>query len=1249
VFDPVRSYDKPGVILAQLANGIATTDSVRRVLFDPAALSPRERESFADRMKKEHGGNPVADTAIDVLANPVVWLGVLCAVGGGVAANNLAKGNRFFAAPSGAGAYAKQMFPWLRQLHLTSGMSESIGKRIAPLAQVGITHMEEVRGELGRVMQDEVAQVLRQVSAQHGVEVTRLDPESAPNEAVAHSLRQIRSVMAARRLGWDRDRTETVAAGVEPERYHIRVTHQPGNTGKARTREMEVEKELHDALMDKFKRVRTGAYGQVLDRAKNKTLLKSMPGFKAEETMYESMERLGLDHVTFRMGLAGKKVRPQMDPTGASLDAASLLEGGVRTKWEEVERKKLVGDDAALRAVETRFNLRGLQDAERKLYETGRVKLAGDEDHYRRTGQFQIDDKKILRLARAQLQTLANAGYMTEGGRVEVGGEEAVRALLSDEVSSQLMMAAEQRTGKKIKVGATAKEIEQVVIDAYKKGFEDPFYMPRNTTEARDAQGRKIQYNPYTGRAQGKDGSENPTVSGRTMMRSRTTALPWDPEDLEFLATHFGGTTELHSLIRHARERVQGQIAEENMYRVMRIAPDVAASKYVATTARDYAMFAMDAAADPHIKAILKDYGPGASPVRLPGPLGRIQGGGALVGSRELEGVPDEMRALGGYSLWDMMHADLQAQAVASPEDKYAVDLWRKHIIPATLGIKGQDEAAHLAAASQMREAALRFSNSGFMKAVERTGSYPARFVQELRAWGADPMGDATLPWQAVTKTLYASHLGLNIGSALINMLQPIQSLHHLGFSNTVKAYSQSLEMIGQYTAERAKLGMGATREQIEAARTRAFSRAFGGRAADLTKIAELGSSWDMVERAGYGVSHSVGKPQFSVLEAMMKPFQVAETLNRVATANAVFNAYEKAGKTVGMNFERASQEASTAVQAFQFGSSPINRPALFYKDFAKQPLFRQFAQYGLKSFANLFTMPVMMGGTRNIGPVEVSGKLPITLVDLTKMAAVSAVVYEVGKSMLGVDLSRGLAFGGPTDMVGGQQAFNNKNFPMYVPPVLDIGWDVARYLATGDQDILQDWAPRVIPGGVAISRALGAAPQSETLGALGLQKTYADWSQSDSGMVPMYGGDGRYMGQYPTSDVVLRAFGADLGRFNNPQELSQFLMKNRDGMRDMRRQFISATLGNNMSAAQKVKVQFEKRFGMPLTVTQAQFKDAIRTREESVVMRTMNTIDNGLRGQYIGAVQQYLPGQLQRAPSVPTEQGAQYIWGNNR
>jgi hypothetical protein len=257
---------------------------------------------------------------------------------------------------------------------------------------------------------------------------------------------------------------------------------------------------------------------------------------------------------------------------------------------------------------------------------------------------------------------------------------------------------------------------------------------------------------------------------------------------------------------------------------------------------------------------------------------------------------------------------------------------------------------------------------------------------------------------------------------------------------------------------------------------------------------------------------------------------------------------------------------------------------------------------------------------------------------------AVSAVVYEMGKSALGVDLSRGLA-GGFTDILPDP----TKPEPsFYTPPVVDLGWQAVRYLTTGDSEILQDFVPRVLPGGVAISRAIGTAPPVETLQALGLQRTYADWRQAESGMVPVFNADGRFMGQFGTQDVVLRAFGADLGRFNNPQELSQFLLKNRDAIRDGRRQYIAAILGNNPGKAKSIKAQFEKRFGLPLTVTQDQMKQAVKLREESVVSRTVETIDKTARDVYQQAVEQSLPGQLVGAevPGGPVEQGDMYRWG---
>ena len=1240
MFDPIRSYDKPEVILTQLANGIASTGSVRRVLFDPAALSPRERETFVERMKDELGRNPVTDTALDVLTNPFVMLGVLASAGGSPAVRNIRAGGRFFGAPTGTGAYAAKNFPFLRALYLTSGQTESVGRRAAPLGQWATNNISETSQRLGAVMDEQAGRLLDALSRKHGVTVTRFEPDNAPTPAVAEDLKKIRSWLIVKGLGFDQDRTERVVRGIKPARYFVRVSRSEG--GKRLSRALEVPAELFDELNTEFQSGGKVKLRQTLTPTYHRELLERMPGLREGENMLESMQARGLQSIRFRPGLKSDDPRPVVDGKGADLSLASVVEGGPEVRIEDVNRRALVRDTQALEALDREFGLSQFLAAENKMYEYGRVLLAGDEAAYARGEGFVIDKQKVLRVARGQIQSLKEAGYLSDSGNILGDSSEQVRALLGDEVANALIRESAKRTGK-IKRGATATEIEQVVVDALSEGYKDPFYRPRNTVEARDGQNRKIEYNPYTQRPTGTDGNEGVSISARTFFRTRKTAVPWDPDDLQYIADNFGGTREMAKLIRRQRRRVYGQLQEDGFYRVMRVAPDIAASKYVASTARDYTIFARDATADPQLQAIVRDLGVGPNLKRYAGPVGASQEG-ADVAERDLSAVTAAQRPAGGYNWFDLMEGELQAQTRLSGEDKFSVELWRKHILPATMGIKPASDAAQLAAAQTFRESARRLADSKFMRAIEGQGKYAARFVQQMRAWGNDSAGDSLVPWQSATRLLYGSHMGLNVGTVLINLLQPLQSIHQLGFRNTVQAYGQSLNQIGKYLEGRARLGPGASKEQIADLMRNSFARRFGGVDVDMSQIGEIGNTWSSVEAAGFGATPLVGKPQFSLLETMMKPFQLSETLNRTVTANAVLNAYERAGRVGGLDAVRAQQDAFAAVQQFQFGTSPINRPALFYQPVARNPALRQFAQYGIRSFANLFTVPVQIGGERTFAGRPVTGKAGATLVDLSRLMAVSAVAYEIGKSALGVDLSKGLATGF-TDIFPSLE----KDQPsFYTPPVVDLGWQAARYLATGDGEILQDFVPRVLPGGIAISRAIGMAPPSTTLQALGLQKTYADWRQVENGQVPVFNADGRFMGQYGASDVVLRSFGADMGRFNNPQELSQFLLKNRDAIRDGRRQYIAALLGNNPAKAKSVKAQFEKRFGMPLTVTQDQMKQAIKLREESVVSRTVETIDKTARDVYREAVEQALPGQLIGAevPGQPMEQGDMYRWG---
>jgi hypothetical protein len=296
VFDPIRSYDKPAVIISQLANGIASTGSVTRALFDPAALSPAERESFVDKFRAEYGGNAVADTAINVLTNPLVWLGLVTVGGGAAGARNIAAGRRFFA--GSAGTAGKALFPFLQTIKLASGAVTSIGRRIGPLAQTGVMVNQKVVRDLASKMDGEVTRLVTFLEAKHNVKIKSLDPAEAPNEAVAKDLKDIRGVNQIRRLQWDRDRDEEVLVGVEADRHHVRIHVGKDSRGVDQYVTKEVSPELFNAIWNRNQRKNESH--STTDLTDNR-ILQQLPGLDpADANLSDSMARLGRTDVTIK-------------------------------------------------------------------------------------------------------------------------------------------------------------------------------------------------------------------------------------------------------------------------------------------------------------------------------------------------------------------------------------------------------------------------------------------------------------------------------------------------------------------------------------------------------------------------------------------------------------------------------------------------------------------------------------------------------------------------------------------------------------------------------------------------------------------------------------------------------------------------------------------------------------------------------------------------------------------------------------
>lgn len=77
-FAPVTAYDAPNVLFTQLLEDEATFESFLDTFLDDSQLTPKQRDSYVDRLKAEYGGgNKAQEALIGVATNPLVLLGFL--------------------------------------------------------------------------------------------------------------------------------------------------------------------------------------------------------------------------------------------------------------------------------------------------------------------------------------------------------------------------------------------------------------------------------------------------------------------------------------------------------------------------------------------------------------------------------------------------------------------------------------------------------------------------------------------------------------------------------------------------------------------------------------------------------------------------------------------------------------------------------------------------------------------------------------------------------------------------------------------------------------------------------------------------------------------------------------------------------------------------------------------------------------------------------------------------------------------
>jgi len=499
-----------------------------------------------------------------------------------------------------------------------------------------------------------------------------------------------------------------------------------------------------------------------------------------------------------------------------------------------------------------------------------------------------------------------------------------------------------------------------------------------------------------------------------------------------------------------------------------------------------------------------------------------------------------------------------------------------------------------------------------------------------------------------LTKYLYATHLGANSASVMLNLCQPLLlTAPWAGADVTLKAYGAAFREMGGYLKDRLKSGsLFQTPEAKEALIRKHFKHAANS-SDDVLGIGpniyeNIDALTEMGKMAGRSTVHNV------LFDLSMKAFEKGEWLNRVISAHTVDALYAKAAakgafsaKDIakgGALYHQKLRDTRDMVVETQFGAGEWNTPILFLDQFrnldegmkgfkgisalASNPLIRQFTQFPTRMFIAGTYMPSQVGGGKRymrdfLGGKEIpslGGVTPL-IVDTARALGMSQFMYHGAKALTGIELERGLY----TDAVMGiprmvSATVRGEEYEHFQPPIVDMALNAGKWMTSGDKQAFANFTSRLIPGGIAMNRAMGVM-DDQTGNILGdlttkFQKTYVDWNNPTSdGYVPMYKGDGTLIDYQDPVGVILSGLGVDMGALKGKQsDLSAYLSKQREEILGYRREYLQNLFANNIPKANSIAQEYEEKFQIPMSVTKrhldAYAKSRILPRDERMLDR---------------------------------------------
>lgn len=818
---------------------------------------------------------------------------------------------------------------------------------------------------------------------------------------------------------------------------------------------------------------------------------------------------------------------------------------------------------------------------------------------------FEVDTEKAINLWRAVQNPLFN-------------GEVAGRTFQGKDILSQLLGP---QVLDAIKAGDMTEDVFIGLIEKLVKApLENGVYMPQNKVMFLGKKGEI----PIEKVIQMREGAR--LRAGGSVIPRANRHMRYNPDDLQrWLDAR--GTKALEKELKNTRAVVDHRLndPETGFIRLHRLAAHEQIEKYVRETGIANAFFVEKPGFV--VNDSMREYG-------------RLMDPGNLHGMK----MP-EVHPYGRRNLADVLH-----ESYLHIPDPYAKKMLLDAVVPR---ITSNMRTEHLTAAAAMLNAKKGlqwFVDSPIGQYLEKSSKWGAAQVQKIRDL-ADPnvLMDGSSLYGAMAKFLYVTHLGLNLSSMLMNLTQPLLlNAVQFGMGPTLKGYAKAVEEMGGYFSERMrKYGLGniTDLERLELIHNNFSHTRFGPEGENLIGIGP--EVFETLETRIFSKPKFTRKGRLADIGGlMMKGFEKTEWFNRVVAGHTVEAVYRGMGRTSVKEQMRMASDIRRGSHETQFGANPLNTPLIFMPEQGRNdiaarvlsnPLLRMFLTFPLRSATGLFLAGPKFGGRENYWGALTN--------DFLRLMGIGAFTYELAKGTLGVDTSRGVGAASLTDVIGGDRFLDDSRQIIPIPPIVEIPLEMARGAMTGDLEIIKQQLPRLLPGGVAAGRLMGILPKMDGFtgsGALSLlQRTYADWSHPlPSGEVPLYKGDNTFVGYQPGSTLVLRGLGADMGKFQTQQELDHFLVKNRDAIVKYRQEAIRALIGNDYSTVGRVKAEFQKRFGIPLTVTKQQLKGAIDLINTPRTERLLQRLPSDLRENYADVVREAevplgLPPELLTAPAA--------------